>query len=135
MTPHESAAAVDWQSAYGYLEDQLRSALLEVADRMEALETELAAARRTVIRSVTLRRLDSGLLSSVIAADGADLSFAFYVYRDDVLVREQAYTRSNTLEWRPDRTGAYRIRGFIRRGTESDPADTRVSSTVPVSVA
>lgn len=126
--------AVDWASAYRYLEDELRSALLEVAGRMEALEAELVAAGRTAIRSVGLDRLESGRLKSVIAADGADLRYAFYVYRDDALVREQPYGSSNTLEWNPDRSGAYRVRGFIRRGTDRDPTATRVSSIVAVSV-
>lgn len=133
-TAHDDAPAVDWASAYRYLEDELRSALLAVAGRMEALEAEVAAAGRTTIRSVGLERLESGRVKCIIAADGADLRYAFYVYRDDVLVREQPYGRSNTLEWGPDRSGAYRVRGFIRRGAEKDPAATRVSPTVSVVV-
>jgi hypothetical protein len=134
MSRHETDPDMDWASAYRFLEEELRSALLAVADRMETLESDLEAARRTAIRAVSLTRLDSGHLRSVVAADGADLRFAFYIYRDDVLVREQDYSESNTLVWTPDRSGRYRVRGFIRRGAESGAADTRVSATLTVSV-
>lgn len=135
MTEVEPSLAVDWAAAYAYLQEQQESILLRVAERMEAMEAELAALRRGRIRSVELRALESGELRSVIAADGATLAFAFYVYRDDVVVRRQLFDSSNTLQWKPERAGAYRVRALVRLHGTTEPADSAVSTTVAVTAA
>ncbi|NMR20534.1 hypothetical protein [Cellulomonas fimi] len=126
----EPVADVDWASAYAYLEEQQEAILRRLADRLGRLETEVEELTRARIRAVSLEVEEERTLHSVIEADGSDLSFAFYVYREDDLRWRQPYGRSNTLRLSPEEPGRYRVRGFVRRGTESSPADTRVSTTV-----
>ena len=128
-----SPDGVDWHAAYRYLEHELESVLSRVADRMEQLESDAGDAARPRVRSVSLRQQASGELVSVIAADGAHLSFSFVVYRDDVRVREQDNGASNTLVWLPAKGGAYRVEGTASSGL--DPrSDCGSSPTVTVAV-
>lgn len=110
---------VDWEAAYVYLQEQQESILLRLAERLEAQEARLGAAREAQVRAVELYALDTGHLRSVIVADGASLSYAFHVFRDGLLVREQAFGVSNTLQWQPAEAGSYRVTGLVR----SRPAD------------
>ena len=120
--------SVDWRAAYTYLEQQLELVLARVADRMENLES----GGRCRVRGVTLRQLDSGELESIVLADGVDLSYSFVVHRDGAVVREQVAGPSNTLVWRPSRSGTYRVDATaLSGGTE---ADTARSGEVAVTV-
>lgn len=130
MTADES---VDWAAAYRYLEVELESVLARLADRMEQVESAAAEARRGRVRSVSLIQRDSGELESIIAADGAELTYTFVVYRDDVMVREHSAGASNTLAWRPSRSGTYRVRGYARTSGE-DEADMGESQAMAVTV-
>lgn len=117
--------AVEWKSAYRFLEQELEFALTRVADRMEQLEKSAGSQGAATVRAVTLHQKESGDLESVIVADGADLRYAFAVYRDDVLVREQEAGQSNTIVWPPSRSGTYRVQGTVRSGRERDAATGR----------
>ena len=130
MTADDS---VDWAAAYRYLEVQLESVLARVADRMEQLEGEADQARRGRVRSVSLVERESGELESIIAADGSDLTYRFAIYRDDVLTREHSSGSSNTMTWRPSRSGTYRIQGYAQTGGD-EQADIGTSRSTSINL-
>lgn len=123
---------VDWRAAYTYLQEQQESILLRVAERLELQERHLRAARRARLRTVELLAPDPATLRSVIVADGAMLTYAFRVFRDERLVREQDFGVSNTLQWQPAAAGAYRVTGLVRSEAATDPPQSADSSTVVV---
>ncbi|MBM6403502.1 hypothetical protein JQN72_04500 [Phycicoccus sp. CSK15P-2] len=125
---------VDWKSAYAYLELELESVLLRVAERLEQLEAGAGGVGFAHVRAVTLWQQESGDLESVVVADGASLSYEFAVYRDEVLVREQTNGPSNTLRWTPSRSGTYRVHG-VATSASGGEADSASSVDLTVTVA
>ena len=124
---------MDWRAAYTYLELELASVLARVADRMEQLEAGAQPGGACRVRGVTITQKESGHLESIIMANGSDLTYAFAVYRDGVLVREQGTGPSNTLVWQPSSAGTYRVEGSARSSSASEAsAATSVDLAVTV---
>lgn len=130
MSEAAPRTSVDWEAAYAYLQEQQESILLRLAERLEMLERHLRAARRGGIRTVELRAPKPGTLRSVIVADGASTTYAFHVFRDGQLVREQEFGSSNTLEWQPAKTGSYRVTGFVKFGASNEAPQSADSPVV-----
>lgn len=126
----DASAGVDWAAAYGYLEEQYELTVRRLAERLEALEGRLGELASGVIREVTLDVAPGGHLTSVVVADGTDLRYSFYLYRDEQLVATEPYGVSNTLRRRVRGSGAYKVRGFVRAGDVGEHTDSAVSPVV-----
>lgn len=86
---------------------------------------QLNQTKESMQKKLTCHRIDSDLPSAqstgkiikwTATADGEELSYAWYIYKEGERVETFWYTESNILEWTPSDTGKYNIKVFVKDG-------------------
>lgn len=65
------------------------------------------------IEKVTLKKVESSLKVECIA-DGENLSYAYYIYKDNKVFKKIGYKKEKQLSYKVQQPGEYQVRVFVR---------------------
>lgn len=72
------------------------------------------------VKNITIKLKNFYQLEVKCLADGADVQFAYYVYKNGEVIEKNPYSESNTFLYNLKDPGLYRVRAYARNTTGTD---------------
>jgi len=82
------------------------------------------------IESVELKKVDNSTLEATVTAEGQELEYAYYIYKDNKLLEKIFYKPNTSLSYKVKEPGEYKVKIFVKNKQEK--TNSKYTSAVKI---